>query len=317
VLTRCPNDLRDALTGPCPSLRTPFTADGGLDEPGVRDQLDFMLSHGARCVILTYGDSLFTVLSDAEIERLTELVVRHVDRRAVVVAATGAWWTGKTAAFAQWCADIGADMLMVLPPDWAGSCTCERLVAHYRAAAEHLPVMAVTNFLLPRPPAFRRSLIEALLREPSGVVAFKDDVGDSFARQLCMLTHDRCAVIAGGQKQSHMNMLPYGVDGYFSVHLSFEPRVAWGYWAAVRSGDLLHARTIIRDIDMPLFDHAVAHRGGFSAVFHGLMELAGVCSRHRRAPYHTLDDAEMEQLGRHFKASRERIDAALARGTTT
>src|SRR5690606_33891391 len=245
----CPPELRAALSGPCPSLRTPFTRDGEVDDEGVRSQIDFLLDGGATCGILTHGDSLFTLLTDSEIERLTALVVQHVNRRARVVAAAQTWWTPKTAAFAQWCAGIGADMMMIMPPDWGGSCTVPTLVEHYRALARHLPVMVVTNFLLRRPPAFGLSLVEALLRDVPGVVAFKDDVGQEFARRLSLLAHERCAVIAGGQKQNHLNMLPYGVDGYFSVHMSFRPAVARCYWRAVQRGDLARARQIVRDLD--------------------------------------------------------------------
>jgi hypothetical protein len=36
--------------------------------------------------------------------------------------------------------------------------------------------------------------------------------------------------------------------------------------------------------------------GGFDAALHGVMEIYGLSQRHRRKPYHTLDDADMERL---------------------
>jgi len=307
----CDTWIRSSLSGPCPSVRTPFTRDGDLDDDALCRQLDRFLRAGARCVILTAGDSLYTVLSDAEVERLTRRVVEYIDRRAMVVAASQPWPTAGAVGFARRCRDIGADMLMVLPPDWGASCTVESLEAHYRAAAEYLPVMAVTNFLISRPMPFRLALVEALLSRAPGIQAFKDDVGGEFARRLCLMAHRSRAVIAGGQKQNHLNMWPCGVDGYFSLFMTLRPEVAQVYWRSIRSGQIERARAIVHELDMPLFDYAIGHRGGFSAVIHGAMELTGLGSRYRRAPYHNLDEAEMDRLKVFLETLFTRADAMV------
>ena len=295
-MRECPAEIREALTGPCPSIRTPFTPTGEIDFDGLRSQLDFMIDAGARVVILTVGDSLFTVLTDDEIGQLTQAVVEHVDRRAAIVAATGQWWTGKSADFAQYCRKLGADLLMVLPPDWAASTTVETLVAHYGAAAEHIPVMIVTNYLGQRAPTFAVEVIRALYERVPGVVAAKDDVTGEFARKLSVITNDRWAIISGGKKENHLHMLPYGVDGYFSVHMSFKPDIAWRYWQAIQDGDMDVARAVIEDYDMPLFDYIRAVNGSFDSAIHGILEIFGIMKRHRRPPYHTLTDEQMEEL---------------------
>ena len=293
---RCPSRIREALTGPCPSIRTPFTPDGEIDFEDLRSQIDFVIDAGAKVVILTAGDSLFTVLTDEEVGQLTKAVVEHVSGRAVVVAATGQWWTGRSAEFAQCCKELGADVLMVLPPDWSASTTVETLVAHYAAAAEHMPVMVVTNYLGRRSPAFAIDVIQALYNRVPGIVAVKDDVTGEFARKLCLMTHERWAIISGGKKENHMNMLPYGVDGFFSIHISFKPEIAWRYWQAVQDGSMDVARTVIRDYDIPLFDYVRAVEGGYDAAFHGILEIFGVMKRYRRPPYHTLSDEQMQEL---------------------
>lgn len=292
----CPSEIRQALTGPCPSIRTPFSADGDIDIAGLRSQIDFMIEAGAGVVILTAGDSLLSVLTDEEVGVLTKTVVEHVDHRVLVVAATGQWWTGKSVQFSRYCRELGADVLMVLPPDWSASTTVETLVQHYNAAAQHMPTMVVTNYLGRRAPAFAIQVIKALLDRVPGVVAVKDDVTGEFARKLCLLAHDRWALISGGKKENHLNMIPYGVDGYFSVHTSFKPQIAWRYWNAVQEGNMAVARAVIRDYDIPLFDYVRAVEGGYDAAFHGILEAFGVMPRHRRSPYHTLTDVQMAEL---------------------
>jgi 4-hydroxy-tetrahydrodipicolinate synthase len=292
----CPPEVRAALSGPWPSVRTPFTCRGEIDFDALRRNIDLVIQAKAKAVVLTWGDSLYSVLSDDEIAQLTKTLVQYVNRHALVVAATGTWWTGKAVDFAKYCVEIGADMLMVLPPDWAHSTTVDTLVAHYRAVTEHIPVMLVTNYLGPRGVGFGLELCRRLYDEVPGVVALKDDLGGEFIRKVSLMTHDRWALSAGGQKQNHLLMLPYGVDGYLSTFMNFKPEIAWRYWKAIEVQDLRAARDIIRDYDMPLFDFLVKSEGSFDAALHGVYELYGLAKRYRRPPYYTLTDKQMEDL---------------------
>jgi dihydrodipicolinate synthase/N-acetylneuraminate lyase len=191
---------------------------------------------------------------------------------------------------------------MVLPPDWAASCTPATFVEHYAAVAAEMPVMMVTGLFARRPMAQSIAIIEQVRDQAPGVVAVKDDVVGEFARRLSLAVYDQWAVISGGQKQNHLNVWPYGCDGYFSTFIKFKPAVAWEYWRAVEAKDLATARQVIRDYDMPLFDFIQGLPGSFDAAVHGIMELAGICGRWRRKPYYSLSDAEMETLAAFLKA---------------
>ncbi len=46
-----------------------------------------------------------------------------------------------------------------------------------------------------------------------------------------------------------------------------------------RGVDLAAAQTVIRDIDMPFFDHILGIEGGFDAAVHGILELVGIAGR--------------------------------------
>ena len=292
----CPPEVRAALSGPWPSIRTPFTRQGDIDFDALHGHLDFLLQAKAKAVVLTWGDSLFSILTDDEIAQVTKAVARHVDGRAFVVAADGSWWTGKVVDFSKYCTNVGVDMLMVMPPDWAASTTVDSLTAHYRAVAEHIPVMLVTNYLGRRGMDFGLELCERLHREVPGVMALKDDVCGEFICKVCSMTHDRWALSAGGQKQNHLLMLPYGVDGYLSTFINFKPEIAWRYWDAIEAGDLPAASAVVCDYDRPLFDYIIKSEGSFDAAIHGIYELCGLAQRYRRPPYHTLTDKQMDDL---------------------
>ena len=288
-------EVRAALTGPFPSLKVPFRRDGGIDYDGLRNVIDRAIAGGAKTALLTWGDSLYSLLTDDEVAEVTRVVAEHTAGRAMVVAADNQWWTGKTVEFAKYCREVGADVLMVLPPDWGRSCTPETFVEHYTAIAKHIPVMVVTNVFAPAPERGLETLA-ALQEKVDGVVAVKDDVGGEFARKMTLQVGDRLAVFAGGKKRNHLHLLDCGAVGYMSTFILFDPRVANEYWQAVQRKDRVAAERVIEDHDDPFFEYILSLRGGFDAGMHGLLEIYGIAERWRRKPYYSLSDAEMEAL---------------------
>ena len=294
-------EVKEALTCPIASVPTLFLHDGSIDFDGLRNYIDFTIAGGTKTILLTYGDSLYSLLSDQEIADVTRVSVEHTAGRAMVVAADGIWATPQEIEFAKYVRQVGADVLMVLPPDWAASCTLETFVEHYAAVAEHIPVMVVTN-VFARRQALGLEVLRALRDRVKGIVAIKDDVGGEFVRKMCLLVHDHWAVFAGGQKQSHLDIVPYGCDGYMSTFIQFKPSVTQDYWTAVQTGDWDKAMEIIRTYDMPYFDFVMQLTGGFDAGIHGVLELFGVAQRWRRKPYYSLNDEEMERLADFFQS---------------
>ncbi|MCZ6679585.1 MAG: dihydrodipicolinate synthase family protein [Candidatus Poribacteria bacterium] len=295
------SETREALTGPVASVHTPFQRDGEIDYKGLGNLIDHCINAGSKTLILTYGDSLYSVLSDQDVADLTKFVSEYAAKRAMVIAADRQWWIGKEVEFAQYAKSVGADLLMVLPPNWAASCTVETFVEHYAAVAEHIPVMVVTN-VFARSPDQGLETLKVLRDTVEGVVAIKDDICGAFARRMGLLVHDHWAVISGGQKQNHLDLLPYGCDGYFSTFIHFRPDIPQQYWQAIQAQDFSKVKEIIRNYDLPYFDFVGALTGGGDAGIHGTLELFGIAERWRRKPYHTLTDAEMERLKGFFQS---------------
>jgi len=293
--------VREGLTGPVTSVSVPFNQDGSIDYTGLRCCLDFYVAGGSKAMILTYGDSLYSLLSDQEVADVTKVVVEHTARRALVVAADRQWATPQEIEFARFCREVGADLLMVLPPNWGKSCTPASLVGHYGAIAEHMPVMLVTNLFRNHPLAQSLEVIEMVRDQVPGVMAIKDDLAGEFARKMAVLVHDRWAVISGGHKGNYLDLLSYGCDGYFSTFSKVCPRIAHKYWMAIQSQDWDQVREIIRNEDMPLFDILLSQPGGYDAGIHAALELAGLAQRWRRKPYYSLNDEELKALADRFR----------------
>ena len=286
--------MRARLTGPIPSLKTPFHQSGDIDYEGLRRLIDFNLAAGAKTLMLTAGDSQYIALTEREIAEVTRVTVEHTAGRALVIAADRYYHTAQAVEFAQFARDTGADLVMVMPPDWGGSATPQTFADHYRAVGQVMPVMLVTNVFSARGPKFGYDTLRLTLAQAENVVAIKDDVCGEFARKMSLLVQDRWAVVSGGQKQNHLNNHPYGCDGYLSTFLSLKPELSRAYWRAVETNNLPEMKRIIRDYDHPFFESALALPGGFNAGIQATLELKGIAGRWRRKPYYNLSEAELE-----------------------
>lgn len=287
--------VREALSGPIASQRIPFTRSGEIDWEGLAASINFNIDAGSEMILLTYGDSLFSLLTDAEVAEVTRFVCDSVRGRALVTAACHEYATPAAVDFARFCREQGADVLMLMPPGWAASVTPDTLHAHFDTVGREMPLMVVTNIFAKRGAQFGLRCIERLLN-CEAIVAIKDDMLGEFGRKMTLMVRDRWTVFAGGQKQNHLDLHPYGCHGYLSTFITFAPETAHRYWSAIQRGDIPAAVGVIRNCDMPWFDHACSVEGGFDAAIHGAMDLAGICGRWRRPPYHSLTDAQMDEL---------------------
>ena len=53
--------------GPCNSVPTIFHEDGTIDYPSIRNLIDFSIDGGCDVIMLTWGDSLISLLTDDEV----------------------------------------------------------------------------------------------------------------------------------------------------------------------------------------------------------------------------------------------------------
>ncbi len=302
------SEAKEMFSGPIPSIRTPFLEGGEIDFDGLRNVVYSCMSNGARVVMLTAGDSHWACMSDQEIETVTRVVCDQAKGRAAVIAADRYLDTGRATVFAQMLRDMGAATVMTMPPDWGSSCTPQTLAEHYAAVAEVLPVTLVTNVFIPRGLAFGLETVDRALAASNQIVAIKDDMCGAFGQRLCLAHADTVAIFAGGQKINHFSLWSFGAHGYLSTFLTLCPGVAHKYWSAAKQNDRHGALAIIRDIDVPWFDHVMSYQGGFDSAMHGTMELTGLCGRWRRPPYYSLSDAEIERLADFQKRIRVCVD---------
>ena len=99
-----------------PVVPTTFTAGGELDLTSQKRCVDFMIDAGSDglCILANFSEQF--LLSDDEREVLTKTILEHVAGRVPVIVTTTHFGTTVCAQRSRRAQDMGAAMLMVMPP---------------------------------------------------------------------------------------------------------------------------------------------------------------------------------------------------------
>jgi 4-hydroxy-tetrahydrodipicolinate synthase/2-keto-3-deoxy-L-arabinonate dehydratase len=99
-----------------PVVPTTFTEDGALDLRSQKRCVDFMIDAGSDglCILANFSEQF--LLADEEREVLTRTILEHVAGRVPVIVTTTHFATRACAGRSRRAQDMGAAMLMVMPP---------------------------------------------------------------------------------------------------------------------------------------------------------------------------------------------------------
>lgn len=137
--------MRPLYQGVFPVVPTPFTDSGALDIPSQLRCVDFMIDAGSTglCLLANYSEQF--VLGDDEREVLTRAILEHVRGRVPVIVTTTHYGTQICAARSRRAQDMGAAMVMVMPPYHGATIRVseEKIYEFYAAlsAAISIPIM--------------------------------------------------------------------------------------------------------------------------------------------------------------------------------
>jgi 4-hydroxy-tetrahydrodipicolinate synthase len=127
-----------AFAGLSVAIVTPFR-DGAVDYAKLREQVEFQIAGGTRCLVPcgTTGES--PTLSHEEHERVITEVVQTARGRAKVMAGTGSNSTAEALRLTKWAAKEGADAALLVAP-YYNKPTQEGFYLHFKAVAEAVDI---------------------------------------------------------------------------------------------------------------------------------------------------------------------------------
>ncbi len=127
-----------------PVAPTAFHPDGTLDLEGMRRVLDFLVDCQVDgiCILANFSEQF--LISDAERETLTRLCLEHVAGRVPVIVTISHFATQIAVERARQAKDLGADIVMMMPPYHGASLKAgpQAMVEHFAAVGEvGIPIM--------------------------------------------------------------------------------------------------------------------------------------------------------------------------------
>jgi 5-dehydro-4-deoxyglucarate dehydratase len=246
------------------------------------------LRYGIRVFAMTAGNGQYHALDQDEIRAITAAMVEAANDEAIVIAATGDWWTGLTVDYARYADAVGADAVQVMLPtraaDEAG------IVKHFEAVASatKLPIVLHGQYSAP--------LLKKLLPAVPSIVAMKEDGELAYYIDRQVEFGDRLNIFAGGAESRFLVAQPYGAKAFYSTYSGFAPDISMRFWEAARRGDVKAAADITRRYDHPFIAR-------FSHPFwHATLEYFGVAQRYMRPPQPSFTDAQMADVKSFFDA---------------
>ena len=272
------------------AIVTPFSG-GEVDYARLRDQIEFQLDAGTRCIVPagTTGES--PTLSHEEHEKVIAEVIQCVSGRAKVMAGTGSNSTSEALRLTKRAADEGADASLQVAP-YYNKPTQEGFYQHFKAIAESvdLPV-CVYNI-----PGRTGREIEfdtiARLSEVPGITMVKEATGKL----------DQCSAIVGstdltvlcGDDSLTLPMMSVGAEGVVSVVGNLVPSDMIKLVSAAAAGDFATA-----SVQHHRLFKLCQNMLGLSTnpiPIKAAMQMVGRDSGELRLPMTPLDDKSSEQL---------------------
>ena len=214
------DEIRGLLSGPVNPLPTKFHRDGSINFDGMHAVIDRSLEAGCQVIMLTWGETLVSLLTDSELAQVHRSVSAHVGDRALTIACDNMWGLHQTLDFADLVRDLGYDLYMVRPAEWARG-TPETLADFYRAVARRTPVMLVGDV-----PIRTCELIE----DEAGILGFKEDTQLDYAHEVLMRWGDRWPMVGGGGMKRHFLLWPHGCRSWLEPFVRCYPEPAMRYW---------------------------------------------------------------------------------------
>jgi 4-hydroxy-tetrahydrodipicolinate synthase len=220
------------------AIVTPFL-DGEVDYARLREQVEYQLESGTRCIVPvgTTGES--PTLSHEEHDRVISEVIQCVAGRAKVMAGTGSNSTAEALRLTRRAAKEGADATLQVAP-YYNKPTQEGFYQHFKAIAEDVDIpVCVYNIPGRTGKEIEVGTIQRLAELP-GITMVKEATGKL----------DQCSAIVGttdltvlsGDDSLTLPMMSVGAEGVISVVGNIVPRAMIELVQAAAAEDYATAR---------------------------------------------------------------------------
>jgi 4-hydroxy-tetrahydrodipicolinate synthase len=204
------------------AIVTPFSADGQVDETGLRSNIEFLIQRGVAGIVPcgTTGES--ATLSWSEHNRVVDIALDQVKGRITVIAGAGSNNTRESIEAAKHAQKKGAQAILCITP-YYNKPTQEGLYQHYKMIASTVDIPIVLYNVPGRTGVNMLPQTVERLCEFKSIVAVKEASGNVV--QISEI-HKRCGdrlTVLSGDDALTLPILACGGEGVISVVANIWP----------------------------------------------------------------------------------------------
>ena len=169
----------DFIKGIIPPIITPITEDEKINEPALREHIEFMIAGGINGILAFGSNSEFYMIEEDEMPGILKIIVNQVNGRIPVYMGIGAIRTSKCVRLARMGVKLGAQGVSVLQPMFIKP-SDDELCDHFEAVAASVPDIPVLLYNNPGRTGYPipQTVVEKLAHSMSNIVGMKDSSGD-------------------------------------------------------------------------------------------------------------------------------------------
>ena len=211
--------------GTATALVTPFKRDGSVDEPALRELVDFQIKGKVEALVPVGSTGEGATLSEAEQAFVIETVVNQANGRLPVIGGASSNSTTKAVALAKQVKQSGADAILTVAPFY-NKPTQDGLRMHFGAIAEAVDIPIVIYNVPGRTASNIEAKTALKLADDIPHIAGIKEASANFG-QIMEILHHRPAGFGvwSGDDNLTLPLVALGADGIISVVANETPRL--------------------------------------------------------------------------------------------
>ncbi len=239
----------DEFRGVGVALVTPFRGDGAIDESELARLVDFQIENGTNFIVPCGTTGENPALSQDEMKRVVEIVVKRAKGRVPVLAGAGSNSTDKAVELALTAHELGAAGILTITP-YYNKPTPDGLRRHFGAQADALAKrsarLPMIMYNVPGRTGVNMTAATTLqlAKEIPMIAGVKEASGNMEQILSILRDRDHDFLVLSGDDAWTLPLIAAGADGIISVAANEIPALMSEMTASALGGDFAGARKI-------------------------------------------------------------------------
>ena len=210
--------------GAITAIVTPFTEKCDLDEPCLRNLVDFQLKNKIDGIVACGTTGEGPTLTEKEHEKIFEIIIENSNSKTKVIASTGTNCTAKSIELTKKAKDLGADASLLLCP-YYNKPTQEGMYRHFCEIANAVDIPIIIYNIAGRTCVnLETQTLARLAKEHSNIVGVKEASGNMAQMMDVISLLPKEFDVLSGDDNLTLPLMALGGKGVISVASNIIPK---------------------------------------------------------------------------------------------